>query len=191
MGVSRSRSCSRMWASVAAVLLLSQGWLFVEAEQTKQAEEAQKFVQRPTCVQKRTMPEIFPREPDLWSTLTTPGWCLDKCVAKNFTVAGVHGALCRCGHSSPTFARVHLSQCSWKCEVDRNQTCGGPEHLSVVGPGYPSVYTEDIALEEGEEEEAEDDPLSLTTSSFSDASQTTTISSVGNDQLFFSEIIHK
>ena len=85
------------------------------------------------------MPENYTRQPDLWSSLTTPGWCLDKCVAKNFTVAGVHGALCRCGNSSPTFARVHLSQCSWKCEVDRNQTCGGPEHLSVVGPGYPSV----------------------------------------------------
>ena len=76
---------------------------------------------------------------DLWSALTTPGWCLAKCVTRNFTYAGVHGARCHCGNNSPTFARAPLSQCSWECEVDRNQTCGGPKHLSVVGPGYPSV----------------------------------------------------
>ena len=141
-----------MWPSVAAALLvLSQGWLSVEggwreqrkqwelAEAAKQAERDQKFPQRPTCVQWKTMPENEAGRPDLWSTLTTPGWCLEKCVAKNFTYAGVQGALCRCDNISPAFARVPLSECSWDCEVDRTQTCGGPGRLSVVGPGYPSV----------------------------------------------------
>ena len=97
-----------------------------------------KFVQRPTCVQWNTMPKND-TSLDIWSTLTTPGWCLDKCVGKNFTYAGVQGALCRCGNASPTFARVNLSECSWECEVERSQRCGGPMEWSVVGPGYPSV----------------------------------------------------
>ena len=245
-----------------------------------------KFVQRPTCVQWNTMPKND-TSLDIWSTLTTPGWCLDKCVGKNFTYAGVQGALCRCGNASPTFARVNLSECSWECEVERSQRCGGPMEWSVVGPGYPSVPaycayeykyplvdeftrspvppspdggwhgwciekcassgnysyaglmkqgecqcfcgarqparewvleeskcenscdrgvpdhgcggkdaisvyklnttadTEDIAPEE---EEPEDDTLSLTTSSSSDVSQITTATSVGKDQLLFSEI---
>ena len=141
-----------MQASLAAALILIQGWLLAEGLNLVSitsltgiyASCPHHFLpgtewRQGTCVQRRTMPENDTGLPDLWSTLTTPGWCLDKCVAKNFTYAGVQGSLCHCGNSSPTFARVHLSQCSWECEVDRNQTCGGPEHLSVVGPGYPAV----------------------------------------------------
>ena len=69
-----------------------------------------------------------------------------------------------------------------KCEnsCDRgvpDHGCGGKDAISV----YKLNTTADT-------EEAEDDTLSLTISSSSDAPQITTATSVGKDQLLFSEI---
>ena len=67
------------------------------------------------------------------------------------------------------------SKCNAPCDSRvPDHGCGGEDVISV----YKLNTTADT-------EEAEDDTLSLTTSSSSDASQITTATSVGKDQLLF------
>ena len=74
------------------------------------------------------------------------------------------------------------SKCKYSCDDrDPEHGCGGKDVISVYKLNT-TADTEDIPPEE---EEAEDDTLSLTTSSSSDASQITTATSVGKDQLLF------
>ncbi|GAA5892600.1 hypothetical protein JCM6882_005656 [Rhodosporidiobolus microsporus] len=86
----------------------------------------------------RTLPHMLS---SAWSTSA----CLDAAEAANYTVAGVtHGGECWAANAlNPTAKNVTVESCDWRCDNDKEETCGADKLLDiyvsktpVLAPGH-------------------------------------------------------